>query len=59
MTDTKKKGGWWITCECGYCAHIDDFSPSLADECICPKCGMCFEVDLTWASDDDDEPEED
>jgi hypothetical protein len=57
MTDTKKKGGWWITCECGYCAHMDDFSPSLADECICPKCGVCFEVDLTM--DDADEPEED
>ena len=50
------KGGWWITCECGHCAHMDDFEPSCADECTCPKCGMFFQVDLSL---DDDEAEVD
>jgi hypothetical protein len=49
--------GWIITCECGYEAPMDDFDPSCADECHCPKCGMCFIPDLTSDDDDDDEEE--
>jgi hypothetical protein len=38
---------WIITCECGHEAPMDDFGPSCADECTCPKCGASFQVDLS------------
>lgn len=56
---SEKKGGWWITCpRCQHEAHMDDFDPSLSDECTCPGCGLFFEVDLSARDDEDDEDTE-
>lgn len=49
---------WLITCPnscCGYQGPMDEFEPSLADECACPKCETFFEVDLTDDEDDDED----
>lgn len=47
---------WMITCpHCRHKADMEDFEPSCADECTCPKCGESFEVDLSVDDDDDDD----
>lgn len=45
---------WWITCpECGHKAPLDDYEPSCADECSCPKCEAFFQVDLSGDEEDE------
>lgn len=47
---------WWITCPiCNHEAPIDDFEPSLSDECACPKCEAFFEVDLSIGDEENED----
>lgn len=48
--------GWIVICpQCEHKADAEDFDPSCADECTCPKCSAHFLFEYPYEEDEEDE----